>query len=261
LSVSGGSNNRSYSFSFTDPYFLGYRMSAGFDVYKNVSRPTSFRPFTTDSTGGGVRLGLPLNERWRGDVHYKFDNTEISGTNPCGGTTINGCYFPTGTRITSSAGYSLTYSTIDSYVDPHEGFFARVNQDFAGLGGTANYLRTVADARIYRPIGTKTDIVGFVRVQGGNVMGIGQPVAISDNFFKGGETIRGFASMGYGPRDASANPPYTDAGVALGGKNFAVGTVEVQSPIPFVPPDFGLKAAAFFDAGVLYVRFGAGSSF
>jgi outer membrane protein insertion porin family len=157
---------------------------------------------------------------------------------------VNGCYFPDGTRITSSAGYALTFSTIDSYVDPHEGAFFRVNQDFAGIGGTANYLRTIGDARFYRPLGTKTDIVGFVRLHGGNITGLGKPVAIADNFFKGGETIRGFASVGYGPRDAS--------GLAIGGRNFGVATVEVQSPIPFIPPDFGLKAAAFFDAGVLY---------
>jgi outer membrane protein insertion porin family len=251
LAVSGGSKNQSYSFSFTDPYFLGYRVAAGFDVYKNVSKPTSFRPFTTNAVGGGVRLGLPLNEQWRADLNYKYDNTEISGASTtCGGLTISGCYFPNGTRVTSSAGYALTYSTIDSYVDPHQGLFVKLRQDFAGLGGTANYIRTIGDARVYRPIGTKTDIVGLARVQGGNITGLGQPVAIADNFFKGGETIRGFGSLGYGPRDATAGA--TDAGVAVGGKNFAVASVEVQSPIPFIPPDFGLKAAAFFDAGVLY---------
>jgi outer membrane protein insertion porin family len=250
LSVSGGSNNRSYSFSFTDPYFLGYRVAAGFDVYRNVSQSTSFRPFTTQSTGGGVRFGLPLSDQWRADLNYKFDNTNISGAAACGGATITACYFPNGTTVTSSAGYALTYSTIDSFVDPHQGVFVRVNQDFAGIGGNASFIRTVGDARIYRSLGTKTDIVGFVRVQGGNIFGLGQPVAIADNFFKGGETVRGFASLGYGPRDATAGA--SDRGVALGGKTFGVATVEVQAPIPFIPPDFGLKMAAFADAGVLY---------
>jgi outer membrane protein insertion porin family len=142
----------------------------------------------------------------------------------------------------------LTYSTIDSYVDPHEGYYLRLAQDFAGIGGTANYLRTIGDARVYVPLGSKTDIVGLVHVQGGNVMGLGSPVAITDNFFRGGETVRGFANLGYGPRDATSGPN----GIALGGKTFGVATAEVQFPIPFLPPDLGFKAAVFADAGVLF---------
>src|SRR4029077_596016 len=119
VAVSGGKDDLSYSFSFTDPYFLGYRVSAGFDLYQNTSKPTTLRPFNTVSTGGGVRLGLPLNEQWRVDLNYKLDNTVISGAAACL-PNIAGCYFPNGTRTTSSAGYALVYSTIDSYVDPHE---------------------------------------------------------------------------------------------------------------------------------------------
>jgi outer membrane protein insertion porin family len=196
------------------------------------------------STGGGLRVGLPLNERWRVDLNYKFDNTERAGAGTCP-VNVTACYFPDGTRTTSSTGYAVVYSSIDSYVDPHEGAYLRMAQDFAGLGGTAKYLRTVGDARYYRPLGTKTDIVGFVRASGGNITGVGQPVAIADNFFKGGETIRGFANLGYGPRDATS-------GLALGGRNFATATAEAQFPLPLVPADFGLKGAVFADAGVLY---------
>jgi outer membrane protein insertion porin family len=40
--------------------------------------------------------------------------------------------------------------------------------------------------------------------------------------------------------------------VAVGGKNFVAGTAEVNFPIPFLPPDFGLRAAVFADAGMLW---------
>jgi outer membrane protein insertion porin family len=73
---------------------------------------------------------------------------------------------------------------------------------------------------------------------------LGGPVATQDDFFKGGETIRGFAPYGYGPRDVS--------GVALGGKNFINGTAEVSFPLPLLPPDFGLRGAVFADAGTLF---------
>jgi outer membrane protein insertion porin family len=69
-------------------------------------------------------------------------------------------------------------------------------------------------------------------------------VSTADNFFKGGETIRGFAPLGYGPRDTT--------GLAIGGKTYAAGTAEVSFPLPLMPPDFGLRGAVFADAGVLF---------
>jgi outer membrane protein insertion porin family len=105
-------------------------------------------------------------------------------------------------------------------------------------------MRSTIDARVYRPLGD-TDMVAMLKVTGGNILGFGGPVAIADNFFKGGETIRGFDTAGIGPRD-----PVT--GDALGGKIFYAGTIEVRFPIPFVPEDFGFSGAIFADAGSLY---------
>src|SRR5690606_16162400 len=34
LSMAGGRNSRDYTVSFTEPYFLGRRISAGFDIYR-----------------------------------------------------------------------------------------------------------------------------------------------------------------------------------------------------------------------------------
>ena len=149
-----------------------------------------------------------------------------------------------------SVGYVGTHSTIDNRQDPHNGLFFRVSQDFgfgSGTGGavpTAQYVRTVADARAYHEFIRQTDIVGMFQVQGGNIYGFGGPVALIDNFYKGGETIRGFAPFGIGPRAVGGTP--------VGGKNFVAATAEVQFPIPLVPDDFGLRGAVFADAGTLF---------
>ncbi|MBX4421131.1 BamA/TamA family outer membrane protein, partial [Mycobacterium tuberculosis] len=38
IAAGGGlNNNRTYSLSFTEPYFLGQRISAGFDLFKRQS--------------------------------------------------------------------------------------------------------------------------------------------------------------------------------------------------------------------------------
>ena len=154
----------------------------------------------------------------------------------CGAGNRTPCFFPDGSRLTSAVGWGLTYSTIDSRLDPHEGVYFRFAQDFAGVGGDARFIRTTAMRASTQPlIEDNSDLVGMVKVTGGNITGLGQPVATVDNFFKGGETIRGFASLGYGPRE------YDVRICALGGKNYVNGTAEVQFPLPGIPPDWGLQ--------------------
>ena len=112
------------------------------------------------------------------------------------------------------------------------------------------------DARWYHPVLPDSDIIGLVKVQGGNITGLGQDVRTIDDFFKGGETVRGFETLGYGPRDARTDVP-------LGGKNFWATSAEVQFPMPVLPPDFGIRGAVFADAGALWgldIPNGAGAS-
>ena len=244
IAVGGSKNDRNYDISFTEPYFLGRRMPIGFDAYLRTTNPFRGRPFSNRSIGGQVRLGLPVTEELTAQVNYKINQDTVTNS------TFQQI-FPNGTFLTSSVGYSLTYSTIDNLQDPRDGLFLRVVQDFAGLGGTQRYVRSVGDARFYREILPETEITGLLRVTGGNITGIGQNVRILDNFFQGGETVRGFATMGYGPRTVA---PFTpgDIGTPLGGKNFWAATAEVQFPLPLVPQDFGLRGALFADAGALW---------
>lgn len=237
-SVGYGQDQQSYSLSFTDPWFLGYHISAGFDAYQNVFSSWSQRPFDQTVTGGGLRLGFPINDDLTLETNYKLSRDEVSNS------TALATSFPNGTTWTSSLGYAVKYATIDNYDDPHSGIYAKWAQDFAGVGGDTKYIRSTIDARWYHEIYADADIVGLIKVTAGNITGLGQNVRALDDFFKGGETIRGFATYGIGPRDAN--------GLAVGGKNFYAATAEVDFPLPGLPPDFGLRGAVFADAGSLF---------
>lgn len=239
VSVGYGSNQQNYNVSFTDPYFLGYKISAGIDAYKTIQGKSSYRPYQSDILGGGLRLGLPITDNLDLNLNYHIDQNKVSNTRK-----KTAVYFPNGTYITSSAGYNLTYSTLDSASDPHQGFFFRAGQDFAGIGGDVSYMKSIGDARYYARLLPDTDIIGLVRVAGGNITGLGQKVPVFDDFFQGGETIRGFAPYGYGAVD-------TKTGTPLGGKNYWVATAEIQFPFPGISPDFGFRGAVFADAGTL----------
>src|SRR5678816_4011585 len=58
LMINTGRVNKTYSLSYTDPYFTRDGINAGFDLYKrvlNTSSLSSVMNFITDTTGAGVR--------------------------------------------------------------------------------------------------------------------------------------------------------------------------------------------------------------
>jgi len=241
ISVGFGQNEQTYNISFTDPYVLGQNISAGVDAFKIVQTQTSYRPYDFDAIGGGVRLGLPISDRLTLNTNYKYKNQEISNSKKA-----TRMYFPEGTTVVSSAGYGLLYNSLDSRIDPRKGIWANFRQDFAGLGGDVAYMKTEAEGRLYGELFPQADIVGFVKLAGGNITGLnGQQVQTIDNFFKGGETIRGFANYGYGVVDKATDTP-------LGGTSYWAASAEVDFPFPGISPDFGLKGAVFADAGNLW---------
>ena len=151
-----------------------------------------------------------------------------------------------GTTITSSVGYTLAWNSLDNNKDPTSGNYVAFNQDFAGLGGDTNYLRSSIEARHYHPLGG--DFVGMIKGSAGYITSTnGKDLNILDGFFKGPELVRGFEPSGIGPRDLGSN--FKDA---LGGSQYWSATAELQFPLSFMPKDLGLKAAIFADAGSLW---------
>jgi outer membrane protein insertion porin family len=154
-----------------------------------------------------------------------------------------------GTRLTSLVGYTLSYNTLDNNRNPTQGMFAEFRQDVAGLGGDAKFVRTSADGRYYFPL--FEDVVGFARLQGGNITAFGgEKLRIVDNYNLGPGLVRGFAPGGLGPRDVTSVTNLQSSG--LGGTTYVGGTLEMQFPIWGLPKELGLKGAVFADAGTLF---------
>ncbi len=244
LKLLGGFDDLNINFSFTEPRFLGRNMSAGFDVFHIRRDRQDESSFSSKSTGGTIRFGIPLNENWTINPTYQLVQQEIFDVQNDASIAIRNAE---GTTLVSSVGYSLVYDTRNDVRNPSRGLYFGFSQELAGVGGDVKFIRSEADARAYYPIRKKVVLAG--RIQGGYVEGYGgEDVRILDLFFKGGETIRGFDTSGIGPRDLT---PGTDND-ALGGKIFAASTLELRFPLPKVPERFGLSAATFFDAATLY---------
>ncbi len=151
-----------------------------------------------------------------------------------------------GTTLTSSVGYTFAWNSLDNNKDPTLGSYVSFSQDFAGIGGDVNYLRSSVEARTYKPLWG--DVVGMLKGSAGYITPTGgKQLNILDGFFKGPELVRGFEPAGIGPRDLGSN--FKDA---LGGSQYWSATAELQFPLSFLPKDLGLKAAIFADAGSLW---------
>ena len=152
-----------------------------------------------------------------------------------------------GQVITSLVGYDLAYNTLDNNRNPTSGILAVLKQDFAGVGGDVQYIRTTGDFRsYYEPI---QDVIGVLRLQGGYIHGWGsQGLRMLDHFQMGPNLVRGFAPAGIGPRDVTVGSTQD----ALGGSMYWGTSVEFQTPLFFAPKEVGIKVAVFADAGSVW---------
>ena len=288
-----GERANGVDFSFTEPYFLGYRLAAGFDLFSKYSDQTRYSRYENRTTGGQIRLGFPITEESGITLRYSIFEQELKVPNtykkpyndctvPLPGltppTVVNGrvvglypdCAYngeasvavkeSQGTTLTSLAGVTLAYNTVDNLKNPHNGLYAELKPDIAGIGGDSKYFRVTGEARYYKEL--FEDVVGVIKLQGGHIEATGKnrssngittigggDLRLVDHFFLGPSLVRGFAPSGIGPRDIST--PDANAN-SLGGTTYFGATAEAQFAIPFIPRDLGIKGAVFADAGTLF---------
>jgi outer membrane protein insertion porin family len=286
-SVNYSSYSKSAEIGFTEPYLFGRNIAVGFDIYRRDLNNFSFfgserrTTFQQTSTGGQLRAGIPLTEHISSALRYGISQDRVSlgdqyfrtlpgGARECD-PLVAGTYLceALGSRLTSTAGYSLLYDTLNNRQRPSAGMRALISQDFAGLGGDIHYLRTRASAARYWSIGS-----GFIlstSLEGGYIHsfdsgGPGRdPVRLIDRFFLGEPQIRGFDIRGVGPRiertpyelDASGNPVLvTDrrqiSFEPLGGRAYYLSRTEVEIPLGESARELGLRPSIFVDIGALW---------
>ena len=245
--VEWGSLRQQIDFRFTEPKFLGRDLRAGFDAFHSRYDLSEYSSYDYRSTGGGVRLSYPLNGYTLLSTRYFLKSDEIIvPSNYCipGGSGSTALCDQVGDFLNSSAGYTILVDRRNDPIRPTRGWTGSLRQDFAGIGGDVNYIKTEAEAAAYW--GFSPEWVVTASASAGYVAGWGgDPVRINDRFFKGGNSFRGFETAGMGPRDLTT----TDA---LGGNFYVIGTLELTVP-NYLPEEYGIRTSLFTDVGTLGV--------
>jgi outer membrane protein insertion porin family len=288
--ITYGQRVRGFDLSFVEPFFLGYRMGAGIDLFARQNLASNYVSYDSQTIGANFRLGFALTEEIGFQPRYSIYQQKItlplnlnncqfstnalvnggpgvtplneangSDTNPVANGPFGGCYadgeaslavrkeLAAGPVTVSLVGYTLSYNTTDNNKVPTSGLFAELRQDFAGIGGDVNFIRTSMEVRKYYEI--FSDVVSVLKFQAGNIAPWGgNDLRMLDQFQMGPNLVRGFQPAGIGPRDLT--PGTTND--ALGGSLYWGLSFEAQTPLYFLPKDVGIKVAAFADAGNLW---------
>lgn len=269
LRASTSSRRQTIDIGFREPKFLDRDLGVGFDIF---SYATDFpeSSFENQSTGLALRAGFPLNDTTALGFNYvlRQDATEIANlpveiaplvfVDQCDVGNPNRPLLcaQEGDFVTSLFGYRFNWDMRNDPVSPTRGFELELQQDFAGLGGDVQYLKTELSGGVY--YGLLDDVVASFSLNAGYITGWGgDDVRINDRFFKGGASFRGFDVAGLGPREQivvidTLNPANNRLikGDALGGNAYAIGTAQVTFPTG-LPDSFGLSGAAFAEFGTL----------
>lgn len=241
LAASGGAKTRNYSFSFTEPYFLGYRLAAGFDIFKTTDSTQS--NYTNNTEGFTLRTSAPITDELSANASYNYTRIKYTSSS----SSLSAPYVDVvnnGPWTRSSIVTGLSYNSLDDQKQPHEGFVGNIKQELAGLGGTSHYYKLTGKLRYYKTISDDADIIGSVSVGGGYMKAFNGAPKVFDQFTIGSDEIRGFSSTGIGPRMSN--------GDVLGGTTYFTASTEATMPLPGIPPEYGLRGAVFADAATLY---------
>jgi outer membrane protein insertion porin family len=257
-SASYGQYARGIDLSASEPYFLGTRVSAGIELYGKQNEASPYQSYGSNVYGATMQLGMPITEQLGVQYRYSIYNQDvkIDPTSLAAAPSLPVQQAAlAGPQWVSSVGSTVTYNTLDNTKSPTSGIKSQLSQDLAGLGGDVKFMRTSEDVRYYHPI--NDDVVSLVRAQGGYITGWGgQQVPLMNSFFGGPTMVRGFAPNGFGPRDLTPGTTMDN----VGGSMYWATSAELQSAIPGVPQEYGLKATAFVDAGSVF-RYAGSTTF
>ncbi|MEM6780834.1 MAG: outer membrane protein assembly factor BamA, partial [Pseudomonadota bacterium] len=230
-----------FDVSFTEPYFLDRDLSAGVDAFRVTRDQQDESSFDQERTGGALRIGYPLSDKWRQTLRYRYERNEITDVDNDASRFIQD---QEGERNTSAISQRLVYDDRDSILFPTEGLYSWFDTELAGLGGDAEYISGKLGSSYHYPIYERSVILQILG-EVGAIEGLrDEEVKINERYFLGGDTLRGFERAGVGPRDTTTDD-------SLGGNYFYRGSAELTFPVG-LPEELGVAGHAFSDFGSLF---------
>lgn len=240
LNIQRSSLRNTSEINYTKPYFMGRPIDVGFDLSKYELNKLSTLVYDQTYQGIVLRGDYSITEFLKHQIRYSYSDQTVSNISSGASQNIQNLQ---GTFKTSSVGQSFLYDKRDNIMNPKDGYYLSLSQDYAGLvGGNVNNIKYEGSIGYYAPTFNDDYILKFL-MRGGMIDGIGQDVRSNFGFFLGGNNFRGFQYAGLGPRVVST-------GDIVGGNNYYVGTAEFMFPLG-LPKELGINGILFSDNGTV----------
>ncbi|KAG6920102.1 hypothetical protein DXG01_010170 [Tephrocybe rancida] len=233
----GTKTRRSFRASLTAP------LTSDLDTYGELSAyglerdNTSFASCTEGLRGLKATIRNGAISRGAHEIVYEAVLRHVGGLSPTASISMREA---AGQSSKSSLSYSFIVDTRNNHLMPTRGYYAKVFNEYAGLGGDASFYKGEIEGNISRPIIDGVTLSFAART--GILYGIGKPTLFSDRFQLGGPTsVRAFRANSMGPRDKSDS---------VGGDLLWSTGVSVISNLP-LKPHWPVKIHAWLNAGRL----------
>jgi outer membrane protein insertion porin family len=257
LTLQSGTLNERYSLSFTDPYFLGYPLLFGADVFTDKREFVHHNDYSEERFGTGIRFGKRLSEYVSSSIGLRYEDIDIGNIGDDVSPEIRK---EEGSRSTLSLIWAIERNSLDNKFDPRTGSVHGGSVEVAGAGFAAetDFVKLTQNYSRYFPLSEKW--VFSVHESSGYVTEYGRSddVPIFERFFCGGSsTVRGYDERDVGPK---SDDIYRDP---VGGNVRFVTNLELSYAITdilraYIFQDSGTSWADVEDIGTSELRFSAG---
>ncbi len=230
-----------YNLSVFDPYFTIDGVSRGYDMYYRKTKIDSnynVNNYVTDSFGGGITFGYPIDENQNISLGLNIDQTDVTADNEYvsvyvqdylqkhGGNRNKGSY------LTYNLNLGWQYNTLNRPLFPTSGVLHRVNLNAAIPGSDVEYQKLTYEAQAFLPLPKDFVLRGYGK------LGYGNKLPFYNNFYAGGfGSVRGYENSTLGPRydDALyvANNQKDPDPEPVGGNALVQFGTELVLPLPF----------------------------
>ncbi|WP_425100674.1 outer membrane protein assembly factor BamA [Tropicibacter sp. S64] len=256
VQTTAGANR--YNLNFVEPRFLGRDVAFGLALSYAESEILTSNYNTAD----GVfqpSITFPVSENGRLQLRYTLrysDMRDLDYTTVFGSPTLSGKAevgaeigreAALGERYDSSLGYTFSYDTRRTGLNPNAGVLLEFGQDFGGLGGDTQFIRTKAKAVAQTKV-MNEEVTLRASIEGGALSYSKGSSRVTDRFVVGPNLMRGFEYGGIGPREKIAG---TDVNDVLGGNYYAVASFEAEFPLG-LPEEYGITGGVFYDVGSVW---------
>jgi len=260
LGISTGQINRTYSLSYTDPYYTEDGVSRGFQVYRrdrNTAKLRGIGTYNTYSYGGGINYGIPLSEKDFLNFGATLDFTELELTDRspslykdyCNKISAAGDVDCTANSVAFDLG--ITTDTRDNVLVPTEGMMTKYTATVTAPVLDLQYYKLQAQAEYYKPLDENKKFTLKLRGSLGYADDYGsEQYPFFKNFYMGGvRTVRGYRTSSIGPKyyNSAAGRWYT-----MGGTKSVLASAELFFPIPGLKKNDSFRLSTFVDAGGVF---------